>query len=196
MKPMKKLISIFLMAMTWAGTSRAGLYLEPYVGYGTGKDSYNFVQTSPSSATVVSDINSKNMNYGGKVGYSFSMLALGADYMAESSGKATGSSVLPDETYTGSYIGAFVNLGLPFVKVSGTYFLSASAKNDDGSGVATFKGSGYKVGLGFTFLPLIAINVDYYVINFDKIDSPGSTFTSFKDDHKMTMVSVSLPINL
>jgi hypothetical protein len=178
-----------LLTSLFASTSHASIYIEPYVGYEFGHLDVDEDVTAPVAISINSNLTSSGADFGAKLGYSFLLVAVGVDYMGGStSSKYQGTST----TYTNSDIGAFVNVALPLIKVSATYFFSDQGKTSNG----TLKGSGFKIGAGFTGLPFIAINVDYLNIDYTKVTGSTDTFSSFDAKRNGVMLSVSLPLNL
>ncbi len=169
-----KLVTVIFAFM--ASTSAfAGGYIEPYVGYETGK-----VESTGSDEDV------KGMTFGGKLGYSQLGLALGVDYMKGDLKIESSPSVDFDTTD----MGAFIQYTFPILlKVSGTYFLSSEAEIGTGG---ELKGKGYKIGAGFTGFPFITLNLDMINVNYDEIE--GSNVNP-DIDRKTYMLSVGLPFN-
>lgn len=180
--------------------ARAGLYIEPYVGYmeGTAKESESFTVLGQ-TVSASGQGNEHGVVYGGKLGLSFLGLAFGADYMAGTPNNSGGQS---GPTSALSDIGAFVGFTFPvFMKVSASYFFSSQVTNvseTDANSVTTYataKGNGFKITLGFTFLPLIAINLDYISHTWNNIPM-ASTITALSASDSGGMLGISLPLSL
>ena len=174
---MIRILALFSVIL-FSSSSFAGLYLEPYLGYQIGK-----LKSSGSVLGVEfdSDNDANGLTYGAKVGMSFVMVAVGAEYMG-------GSLKVDGSTVTESNIGAFVSVGLPLIKASAAYFPSSQFKGD-----STAKGSGFKIGVGFTGLPLVAINLD--MLNFSGTEN-SSDISDFSWKNNAFLLSVSLPLDL
>lgn len=157
--------------------SFADLYLEPYLGYETG---------DYKSAAATYEM--KGTDLGLKLGYSTLGLALGVDYMM---GDLTVDSN-PSVDVDAKDLGVFAQYTLPILlKVSGTYFFKSEGKTS----ASKMTGKGTKIGVGFTGLPFIAINLDMIRINYDEVEAGGIT-ASTDTDRQTWMLSVSLPLNL
>lgn len=173
---MKKHIVLFC-TLFLSLSAFAGGYIEPYVGYETGKIKVNAI-------SYEEDL--KGMTFGGKLGYSSLGLALGLDYMK-------GNLEVQDNPvadFKTTDIGAFVQYTFPvLVKASASYFFSSKGEDDNST---TFKGSGYKIGAGFTGLPFVTINLDMINIHYNEVDG---TSTDPDADRKTYMLSVGLPFN-
>lgn len=148
----------------------ADLYLEPYLGYETGE------MGSPG-------VDLKGSVLGAKLGYSSMGFAIGADYMMGSLELDT----TPTTDVDTKDLGIFAQFTFPIlIKVGVTYFMDSKA---DTGGAVDLEGSGTKIGVGFTGLPFVAINLDMININYDK-PAPVDT------DRKTYLLSVSLPLSL
>lgn len=182
---MKRIFTLALAAFLPC-FAQASIYLEPYAGYALGSFKQSGTTTAPTAASTSTDGDSSGVAYGGKVGLSFLGLAIGGDYMG-------GSQTFAGSTSTAENIGAFAQLSLPILlKLSATYFFSAKMTGS----ASTSKGSGLKVGFGYTALPLVSLNFDYIANNYDQIESSGTTYSSYKASTAQYMVSVSLPLDL
>jgi hypothetical protein len=178
---MKKFLAVFGFSavMISASVSQA-IYFEPYLGlYGTGSGT----MTTPSAATQ--DLTA-TLGYGLRLGYGFMGFSAGVDYeMGKIDSKASGTTTKVDTTN----LGVFGSFDVPVLPVRAylTYFIDAKSKTEAG---VESKGKGFKLGVGFTGLPFVVINIDYYSI---KNDTMGGATTD--QDIKMTVLSVSLPLN-
>lgn len=180
-----------LLLLLFVSPAFAGIYLEPYLGYEVG--TVKFSETV-SGVTVSEKQNEHGVLFGGRLGLSFLGLAVGADYMGGSPTSGGSASPLQD-------IGAFVGFTFPvFLKASATYILSSQLTDVgeiDASNVETkvkAKGKGMKFTLGFTFLPLVVINLEYIKHTWDDIPLV-STVTAFKLEDSAGMISLSLPLD-
>lgn len=187
---MKKYILITAYSMLISTAAHAGLYLEPYVGYAIGSSEGTVTIESVGVSTVDSD--EKVTAFGGKVGYSILGLAFGADYAKLSYDSDDKTSDNLDTESDETHLGAFVQYTLPILfKVSATYILNAKSKSDESES----NGKGLKIGVGFTGLPFVSINLDLITLNYDDVDVDGVTVSSADVDTKLTMLSVSLPLD-
>jgi hypothetical protein len=187
---------VILVAVVFCGHfANAGLYLEPYVGYGVGSFTGDITVTEAStSADVKLDWDASGPTFGGKVGIGLiPLLTIGADYQSLDFDLTSNNDEVENSSLKGSSYGPFVQLSLPLFKFSATYFLSADSEGDD-----EYEGKAMKVGVGFTGLPFIAINVDYLTISYDKATSGDSsqTIDKLEADVKVTILSVSLPLSI
>lgn len=168
----------------------AGIYLEPYFGYETGKSTGEADIQSVGILQV--DTESKGVVFGGKLGYSMMGLAGGLDYSMFKSKDTdkTGQGNDGDSDVTDT--GAFVQFTFPIMfKVSGTYIFNSKNKSDDSEST----GSGIKIGAGYTGLPFIAINLDYISVKYDDTKVDNAVVNSSDVKSTSYMLSVSLPLD-
>ncbi len=172
-------IKAFVALATLAGfmtTANAGVLIEPYLGYLTGK-------TEQGSTEV--DIS--GVNFGARLGYkSFLGLMGGFDYMtAKLEDEAN-----PKNDVTPSQLGVFVGFEFPILlRVYGVYGISNKTKYKDSNGSDTLEGGDHiKLGVGFTALPLVSINLEYIMASYDEND--GQSFSP-----ELTMKTYGLSIS-
>ncbi|MCP4913612.1 MAG: outer membrane beta-barrel protein [Oligoflexia bacterium] len=213
MKTTRKLLLLLLLLpqLAWAG-----IHVEPYLGYGMTKleqelqgASYKVAGTNEEKGSFI--------EFGGRLGYSMLGLSLGLDYNFTPSAYSLDRELpLPEVTeaydYTSSNFGVFVGYELPIMfRFYGSYYLSSNLKIDSdtytGDGQDNtgdeFKGKGYNLGVGFTGLPFVSINLEYRSISYDerKNVSGGNTinYPSGNDsevDANTLLLSVSVPLDL
>lgn len=183
---MRKLILLLTIAVGMGTVSaKADLLIEPFLGYETG----NFVDNDGTT-----DLDVKGVGYGLRLGMKMLGFGVGAEY----AGGAMKYDDIGVITYKPKNIGAFVSYDFPImVRAYLTYFFSADTdiEIDGVSTVGTYKGSGYRLGVGLTTLPFVTINAEYLVRNYDEAESGGSTG---KVDYTMKtyMLSLSFPLSL
>lgn len=176
-----KVYAALIIAASFVTTANAGVLIEPYLGYLSGSETQGPVKTDFSG-----------VYYGGRLGYKH-MLGLmgGFDYMT---GKLTDKAT-PANDITPSQLGIFVGFEFPILlRVYGVYGISNKLELKNSSGTSTLEGpSNIKLGVGFTALPLLSINVEYMMGTYDK--TGGNKFTP-EITSKAFGLSVSVPFNL
>ena len=163
--------------------AKAGLLLEPYLGYVSGTQK----QTSKANYT--------GSEVGARVGYSFFGFAFGADYQM---GNYTDDSS-PKDTITQGDFGAFVAFKFPVLfRVYATYVPSSELKLKYSGGSSTLKdGTATKIGVGFTGLPFININLEMITAEYGKASTSGVSSTlSPKSKTSGYALSISAPFDL
>ncbi len=174
-------------------TAHAGLLIEPLVGYNV--------------ATRLGDDSGKMGGaYGGRLGYQLLGFQLGLDYL--------NSTIEPKDKdfrddFKSSEFGAFIGYKFPvFFRVYAGYVFAAQAdkmdfydEDDDAIDELTYTdGSGPKVGIGFTGLPFVAINLEMRNVTYHNIDYYDSTTdakSELEEETKTTayMLTLSLPLD-
>ena len=157
----------------------AGLHLEPYIG--TGMYSTTIDAASASSYEASSDSAS---TLGARVGASFLLLSAGIDYSMDtmSGGSRSNTAV-------------FVGVDMPIlIRGYAKYIINSEYKDDDidDAGFDIAFDSGYALGLGFTGLPFISINLE---VEKSKYVLEQSGFSDIDNDWVSYMLTVSLPLD-
>lgn len=185
---MKKLTQLALLLTTvlgFASQANAALLIEPLVGYSYGK--FNQEQEAL-GVTEKDDHTLKGTSYGGRLGYQNYGFQLGLDYLA--------SSMSQDgESLKTSEFGGFVGFEFPIlVRVYAGYVFSGSGDTTVNDIDYDLKGgTGPKLGVGFTLLPFLDINLEYRRISYDTVKEDG---VSLDADYSATMLSFSLPFTI
>jgi hypothetical protein len=163
--------------------AEASVLIEPYLGYHLGKKKQENVANS--------NDNVKGVTYGGRLGYQQLGFMLGLDYMSG----AWKDDNDPVADLTPSDLGAFVGYNLPIMlRVYGVYGFSSKMTAEVNSNKAKLEGHSFKLGVGFTSLPFVSINVEYMSATYDKYN--GLSLGSNKVKADMYGLTVSLPFNL
>ncbi|MGZ3691244.1 MAG: hypothetical protein ACXVAX_07060, partial [Pseudobdellovibrio sp.] len=167
---MKKLIAILTLSILTTTTAHAGILIDPYLNYiTTGSADY-----APGASMTGNEL-------GVRLGWnSFIGLGFGVDYILSGKYTYSASGVSSDSTPSG--YGVFASYKFPIL-VRGyiSYFLYAKDKTDSGT-YAT--GTGTKIGVQYTGLPFIAIGLETYAGNYNKLNSgAGDVSVSDKSSH-------------
>lgn len=176
-----KILKGIVLALALAGLSlpaQAGLHVEPFLGYHMGKD----------DSTPENDITGTEM--GARVGFSTLGLSVGGELSKGMYDVDSNPSVDLEPTN----MGIFAAFEFPIlVRAYATYIINAKA--DYGSSTE-IEGSGVRLGVGFTGLPFIAINVEYIDTTYDECS--GSVACVGWSDYKSKLygINVSLPLDL
>jgi hypothetical protein len=185
---MKGIIQTFLLIIlvTFVSRTNAGVLIEPVVGYnlGTSFDVENSDEYTGGTGLA----------YGARLGYQQLGLQLGLDYLNSSVDMNDDDF---DKNVDMSEWAAFVGFEFPILfRVYAGYIFSASGTTElGGADIELNKGSGTKVGVGFTGLPFVDLNIEYRTGSFKEYDSGNTTFDD-KTSYKSIMLSASLPFNL
>lgn len=175
----------FLFLLLWCSiaplTVNAGLLLEPYVGImpaGTITDD-----------GVDFDHDKMPTVLGARVGYTKLGFNVGIDYLMAQGIEFENVS----QEYDLSEAGIFVGLDLPILLRGYVAYIVNS--NLEGTITEYEKGNGFKVGVGFTGLPFVSLNLEMRNVSYDEGNISGSSFDT-DTDYQSYLLSVSLPLKL
>lgn len=152
--------------------AQAGLYVDPYIGYGwIGLEDDNDDGSDETQGGVFA---------GGRLGYKFTLFSAGVDFNSGST-----------EDMTRTNTGIFFGVDLPILfRFYGTYLLSSDLDFDGINPSLDFK-DGYTLGAGTTILPFISLNLEYTKVAYE-YSLLGADFDVDTDSY---LVSVSLPLD-
>lgn len=173
---MKLKLLIMLSSVLISTQVFSGLLIDPYVGVGRAASTL-----SASGISLTDPDPESTTSVGSRLGYSFLLLSAGIDYEMVTAG---------DDKLTN--ISAFVGVDMPIlIRAWAEYFVN-SQFDVDGGVDRDFK-DGYGIGLGFTGLPFVSLNLEIQNLNYE-FDYDATT----KVDHSVTATtfSVSLPLDL
>lgn len=194
---------VILVVLIFLGkVALAGVLIEPYVGYSM------LGKMTKTESSVERSYNYSGLNFGGRLGAQYLGLMGGLIY---DHGSYTATFKKPlnlmpsdgDESkWSANSYGLFVGYNLPILlRFWGSYFFKSDWEATDTQGGYnkndTLNGSAYELGVGYTALPFLSLNLQYRVTDFDKIERATGTKTNLNDTNaKSLLLSVSLPINL
>lgn len=197
---MKNIFKVcFLVGVLAMGTTaNAGIMLEPYFGYELG--------STMKLESGGSDDGGKTsgLDLGLRVAYTLPVMVwLGLDYSLMSGGTSKGESSANDGKVDRSNLYFDVGVDLP---VLARFWLgyglmnSAKLKFDSGGDTTLKNGTNLKFGVGFTALPLLSINLEYFMHDYKDYEAgafSGST-DSVWSTHKENgiMLGLSAPFDL
>ena len=174
---MKRLFAI-LALVSVSSVARADLLLEPYVGY--------FMGNSEISGGYEEDFS--GLSLGGRVGFQSFGFMLGGDFMTgkwEDDGN-------PSMDVTPTNLGVFVGYNFPILlRVYGIYGFSSKLKHETTNYSNTYEGDSIRLGVGFTGLPFISINLEYFTAEYDEDDFGAQNPSLESSGYGLT---VSLPL--
>jgi hypothetical protein len=197
---------LILLMLTFSLTARAGIWIEPYLGYNIGSYEQTISNAGASNGTF--KLKYTDPAYGLKLGYNFIAMVVGFEYQLGTADTEFDSSSTPSVTantpvtkYDTTSTGVFVGFtGLPLLNFWASYQFDVTWEDSDNDELS---GSGYGVGAGFTGLPFLSINLDYksYTLDESKDGTTGIVTTLPSNQlteitSKVIMLSVSLPFDL
>ncbi len=186
----KSFVLLFVLSLfIFSEQAHSGVLVEPYLGYQFGSGDRNNNDYSYNSPQL-----------GGRFGYQFLGFMGGLDYSMSSFDLETTNTVTNATSktdYSQNQLGLFAGYNLPIMlRAWATYFISAKLE-DDIAPITEYSGGGYALGVGFTGLPFISLNVEYRSMSYDEQETSGVTSAvSPSLDFSEVFFSVSLPLDL
>ncbi len=180
MKSFTKTIIIFLSLI--CSLSQASLYIEPIVGYHTGKTDYKYKDTINSGATDKGTLN--GVGYGVGLGWIFGKnFSVGAEaQMFNLTSKFETETDKEKQTEIVSY----VVVGY-YVQPKARLYLGAGAfsSSDTETPKTTLTGSALKAGITYEFKNHISANIEYVLYGVNEAKTEGSPAIKLVDyyDH-------------
>lgn len=195
---MQKLFIAILF--TFITSAQAGFLIEPYLNYNFGSGDYKF-----DGETY--DVSTSGPNYGSRLGFQYLGFMGGMDFNLGSYGwdeKSNGTTTKYDLDTT--RFGVFAGYDFPillrawigyYFKNSAEYSKTYEDESDKGD---AYNGTAIELGVGFTPLPLLSVNVGYRMNTYDEYENANGTKTALNGDSEVNIneifVGVSLPLNL
>lgn len=181
MRGLRSLSLGFLAALTvFAATPvKAAILLEPYLGYQIG----SYTQGSGAAGSDLSGV-----PIGLRLAYEFPVIFVGLDYDTLISGTAKQNNVSND--LSGSNFMVEVGAQMPLVRAYVGYAISHDLTFKTAPNVKYEGGSDFKIGIGTTILPMLAINLEYLNSTYDKINGFSYSPTDKSNIYRLT---VSVP---
>ncbi len=192
---MKKFLAAVILLFSLS--AKAGLLLEPYLGYALG--SYDNKQKA--GATLSSNNGTlTGPTFGARVGYIAMIPFFAIDASMASLNDHSGLAGVSDTTYTNTTLFAVVGAQLPLVSVWAGYgFYDKGAETVTGVDIKT-SGNALKAGVGIRPLPLVQFNLEYVMHTLTTVTSAGVDYTATDQydtqKNNSVILSVSLPLNL
>lgn len=192
-----KLFTCLLGLFTLIPESKAGLYLEPSLGYSLG--------TLETGLDSDGDYSAKGPAFGLKLGASIipmvfvaaDVMYLMTDFDAKKDGveNADGKSTLA---------GLTVGLNLPILlRFWASYFFYNKFDLKDSDGTQKLSGSAIKLGVGYSLAPYVALNLEYLLSSYSKYKDVSGNETdlplsiggdSFDPKYNTFILSLGIPL--
>lgn len=166
--------NIFFGILLLSTVANADVLLDPYLGY--------VISGSNTGGAKVT-----GNDLGVRLGFNTLGFGLGIDATLSGTYKYESSGVSTDATP--SHQGVFVSYAFPIlVRGYATYFVNSKLS----SGAFTYKGTGTKIGVQFTGLPLVAIGLEVLTSKYTDLEFSGST-VSISETETQTRLAISAP---
>ena len=167
-------------------TANAGILLDPYVGYGFGKTKFS----SPASI----EFDNTATQFGARIAYTVPIFFIGADYMILTGKSKVTSGPGKDSDISGNALYLMVGAHIPLLRGYLGYGVLGNTVVKDSSSEATYTGSSMKLGVGFTGLPFVALNLEYYRDTYNKYKDSVLGDGSCDGTPNTYFLTVSLPL--
>lgn len=174
---MNKLMLSAVLLICFAFSAKASLLVDPYIGFGTQKSTLDAASSNFEEDTQTAKF------LGSRLGVSYLLFSAGVDYQ-----------LLTDDEVDQKNISLFFGVDLPILLRGWVEYFVDSSFEHNAIGEADFK-DGYSIGVGFTGLPFVSLNLEAQTLNYDMSlnSSPGQ---SSEVTSAAYILSVSLPLDL
>lgn len=199
MKTLKRSLLALVLMATFTTGAHAALLIEPHLGYNiSGSGDWTFEGTK-----IETDYS--GAQYGLKAGWQLLGFMVGLDYTlsnpeVEFSVAGAGSS---KNKMKSRELGVFAGYNLPILLRAwvGYYFDANSEADNDGflSKGDEASGNTVELGVGFTGLPLVSLNLIYRNTTYDELKADGTTLKlsgAEQIKNSEIVLGVSLPLTL
>ena len=164
----KLLILVILFSLT--GSVKAGLLLEPSLGYG--------FSTTNDISLGTSDFEAKynGVSLGLRLGWNFGVFTIGLDaygspYWGTYKNKSTGNEIFPAinaynwGVFVGGYWKAFILRGSYFINSNQEYLINEISSKD-----LKWRGNGFGLGVGWRILHWLSLSFDWRSLKYTKFN--------------------------
>ena len=179
--------------------SLAGLLIEPQLGYiATGSASGSY---TVNGGTVTANDSFSGAQYGARLGYQNLGFMAGLSYqLASLSRNCKNCSPAVKVSYSRDDLGLFVGYSAPlFLRAWLAYNISSKSKTTQTTTATTsgeyLKGSSTEIGVGYSPLPVLSLNLIYRMYNYNKfVSAAGTNYTVAGYKPNEVEVAISAPI--
>lgn len=176
---MKKNLAILLFFAFFVN-ARADILVEPYVGFalsGTQENSDYDVDEDYGGSTI-----------GGRLGWQYLGLFAGADYRMS-------TFDIDGDDFKETQYSAVVGYDFPIlVRVWGQFVLGGEGDLDNDNNTVYKKPTGTILGVGFTGLPFVSINLEMANYTYEEFEGDAGDDDDSETDHQHILLSASLPL--
>ncbi len=171
--------SALLLSSVFATQARAGIMVEPYLGYNLLTSDFTFGSGAGAFDGQSLKIDNTGLSYGLRLGVTVPLLFAAIDYssgsLSSSVKEKPAGATISTSSSTATSLGATVGVNLPILRPYIGYIFDDQLKSD----TSTIYGSGFKVGVGLTVFPLVKLNAEYVTRTWTKSKSSSGTEETF-----------------
>lgn len=198
---MKKIFAMIAITLGMSYAAKAGIMIEPYLGYHGGDTVYQFT-TLGGGGPEYTDTAS-GTGFGLRLGYKFLLPWVALDYATFNGTYKDGVPGNSNYDYSMTNMSVVVGVDLPIMlRAWAGYGFSDKGTLKFTSSETKTEGTSTKIGLGFKGFPFVSINAEYIMTTPTKLDyGHGSGkedvdlyYKSLKPN--FFLISVSVPWNL
>lgn len=192
MNSVKNTLFSLLTIILLSSNLQASILLEPHFGV-------TALGTGTNSATEYSY---NGTQYGMKLGYQELGIMVGVDYNLSSyTWERKTTSTTNNDKFDRTEIGAFAGYNFPIlVRAWAGYYFSHTAKDQESAGATgngqKYEGSATELGLGYTGLPFLSLNVVYRMISISKSINTSNISSSASISNSEIVLGISAPFTL
>ena len=190
MKKIAQLALLLALVLGFSSVSRADLLIEPVVGYNLGFK-FDTKFDAPYASANDSAAATGGGAFGGRLGYQNFGFQLGLDYLKSSVSGDDFDTALDTSEWAG-----FIGYEFPIMfRIYAGYIFSGTGDTKDdqtNDKVELTKESGTKIGVGFTGLPFIDINLEYRQASWSQLSTGGVDFDG-EFSYSTIMLGLSAP---
>ncbi len=193
MKQLTQLALVFAFVLGASFNAKAALLIEPVIGYNlNSKLEMKFDDAIAAAAMNDNLSGGRGAAYGGRLGYQQLGFQLGLDYL----NSTISGGDFDDDMKINEWAG-FIGYEFPILfRVYAGYIFSGTGKTKiNGDSSTLKKESGTKLGVGFTGLPFIDINLEYRRATWTEFSSGGTDYDG-KFSYSTIMLGLSVPFTI
>jgi len=187
--------SVALFMTCLSASALAGVFFEPYLGYSFGK--INNGDLGAGASVIGGETSQRQL--GARVGYNFIAVNGGLDLSYQSGSLSSNQDASKTDFKTTEMAGYVGIRTAAFIKGYVGYIFSSFNQIDSSpSGPSTkLNGSGMKIGIGFTGIPLVDLTTEYRRISYSSYTAPGASKQTVNNmPGNYFSILVSIPVDL
>lgn len=187
MKKSLILIAAMIFFFQLSEKSHAAFYLEPFAGINITSEYESRLEEGELTGNQI----------GGRIGFKNLGFSLGLDARRSSFELEADNSSGGGNDYTGNQVGFFVGYEFPILlRVWANYIFTGQATDDDDDDFEISEANGFNLGAGFKILPLISLNIEYFNLNYDKVENGSSSTSNLDIESSGLILGVSIPLSI
>jgi hypothetical protein len=188
---MKRILMFLVGISLFTIQANAGILLEPFLGYSLNLKDFTLGSAAGPVAGQHMKIDANGLGFGARVGYSFKPVFAAVEYstgtFTPSLKEAPAGLTIGNNSVTVTSLGIAVGADLMLFRPYLVYIFDDQSKDSS----ATEYGTGYKLGVGFGFLPKVKINLEYVTKTYSKSKDGSGNETTYSQSTTFSASSVT-----